>query len=48
VVTGSREGGDVRGSPLPAIMILMIVCEYMSRSYSRYSHVICKTPIHDT
>jgi len=44
VVTGSREGGDVRGSPITAIMVLTIRDEYISRSYSRSSPMICLTP----
>jgi len=38
---------SVRGSLLTAIMVLALVNEYMSRSYSWSSHVICITPILD-
>jgi hypothetical protein len=41
VVTGPREGGDVRGSPRTAIMILEI-------SYLNTCHVMCITPIQGT
>ena len=36
---------SVRGFPLTAIMVLALVDEYISRSYSRSSHLICITPI---
>ena len=37
----------VMGSPLPATMVLAIVDEYMSQSFSWSSHVMCIIPIHD-
>jgi len=47
VVTGSREGGVVKGALLKVKMVLAIVKEYISRSYSRSSRVIWVTPILD-
>ena len=43
----SMRDAPVRGSPRTAIMILALVKEYMSWSYSRSSHMICITPIRE-
>jgi len=47
VVTSSREGGDVKGFLLTAIIVLALAEEYIPWSYSRSTQVICITLILD-
>jgi len=43
----SRPQSRVTVTPDSDNRYLQLLYEYMSRSYSRSSHVICITPIHD-